>query len=353
MKRKILTVILLIIFNNVFSQNKMNDYEKYYYCMVGYLHPQRVIESHNNWDLLNTLADGKTLSELDELGVTYSKKQLDILQLLNFVKKQDEKYYSTVCILNEEKTKKMRSETFKMATEIVNQISKDYSIFQGILLKQGFENNTYTVFFSYIMDNLVWDELEKQNYKTMRELTPEQPFWSGNVWFVNPKRNFSCGTNSITENGSRANLNWSRNSGVSFNNYNSLSLMIDDYKKHQRITDEKNKEFLMTYGLCREDGSITFPIIRNDSLDEINSISKNIAQTIINYLIKEIDFSSIMSQYGIQTKTEAIVILFHEIMWDILDIMEENKQIKKPIAFSEPKNCKKTDLKDLFFVVEE
>jgi hypothetical protein len=40
-------------------------------------------------------------------------------------------------------------------------------------------------------------------------------------------------------------------------------------------------------------------------------------------------------------------------MWDILDVMEANGQLKKPVAFAQPKNCKPTDIKDLIFIYEE
>jgi len=37
-------------------------------------------------------------------------------------------------------------------------------------------------------------------------------------------------------------------------------------------------------------------------------------------------------------------------MWDILDILEKNNQIKKPKAFSDPDNWTNADFKDLFFI---
>jgi len=351
MKKTVFIVILIGVYSQIFSQN-MDDYEKNYYCMVGYTHPQRVVESNNNWELLNKLIGGKTLSELNAKEIKYPKKHLDILQMLNLVEERGDKYYPKVCIFNEEKTKKIREETYNYALKIISEINKDYKTLKKILLNQGFEGNTYTIFFSYVMDDLVWDELEKLNYKTIRELTPDNPFWSGNVWFIYPKRNFSCGTNKMSHDGYTANVNWSYDSGVSFNKYKNLSLMIDEYKLNRKITNKSNKDILMNYGLCKTDGSVNFPIIKNDENDDINNISNKIAKTITDFLIKEIDFSSIMSQYNINSKTETVVILYHEIMWDILDILEKDNKIKKPKAFLEPDNCKKTDFKDLFFLIE-
>jgi len=355
MKRTALIIVLLGLYINTFSQKGMDTYDKNYYCMVGYLHPQSVIESYNNWELLMTLKGGKSITELNKSGVKYSKNQIEILRLLNFVELKEDKYYSTISILNENETNELRLETKIISNNIVNLINKDYNSFQQILTKQGFKNNVYTLLFSYVMDNLVWDKLEKLNYKTMRELTVEQPFWSGTLWFMNSKRKFSCGTNSMSfdsiEN-TKFCINWSKNSGVSFSNFNIIESMLKDFKKNAIVTDTVVKNVLKAYDLCNTDGLLKFPVIKNDSTNELNHYSNIIANIITNYLVNNIDYNQVLKKYKIKDKEVAIIILFHEIMWDILDILEEKGQLKKPIAFSDPKNSKKTDLKDLIYIIE-
>jgi hypothetical protein len=98
---------------------------------------------------------------------------------------------------------------------------------------------------------------------------------------------------------------------------------------------------------------LQIPIIKADSTDVIYSQSKSIANIIVQYLNNNIDYSKVLANYPNIEKGQAITILYHEIMWDILDIMESTGQIKKPIAFGKPNEAKPTDLKDLMFIVED
>ena len=44
---------------------------------------------------------------------------------------------------------------------------------------------------------------------------------------------------------------------------------------------------------------------------------------------------------------------YHELMWDLMDHMESNGVIKKPIVFSEPEKAKQSDIADLVFIVRK
>ncbi|MGD0711101.1 MAG: hypothetical protein ABR968_07935 [Bacteroidales bacterium] len=353
---KILIVLLLAMAcNAVLSQNNIKDYEYICYCTLIGANPRDIIETGNNWDLLLALKDGKTSDELDKSGIKYSQKQLDVLQAINFIKKQDGKYYSLITILNSKESSEIRSLTKDIAAKIVLQIHNDYFSFSNKLKEQGFERNTYTLFFSYVMDNLVWQKLEAVNAIPQQKITVEIPLWDGTVWFLHDKRKFDCGTNSSSFENLNIAINWSDYSGVSLSDIdnNVMEAILKDYKKNVIITDTSIKSLLLNYDLCKPSGKIKFPVIKKDTADKINVLSQNIANIISDYLIKNIDFSTVLNKFHIKSKSDAIIILYHEIMWDILDIMEEKGQIKKPVAFAQPKNCMPSDIKDLIFIYEE
>jgi hypothetical protein len=356
MKIKFCALLLFVlIFTNAFSQNAIKDYEYICYCTLIGANPRDIIQTGNNWDLLLALKDGKTTEELDKSGIKYSQKQLDVLQAINFIKKQDGKYYSLITILNSKETSEIRSLTKDISAKIYLQIHNDYVSFYSSLKEEGFEKNTYTLFFSYIMDNLVWQKLETENAIPKQKITAETPVWDGTVWFLQTKRNFSCGTNSSSFENLNIALNWSDYSGISISDFdgNVMEAILKDYKKNAIITDTSLRNLLLNYDLCKQSGKLRFPVIKNDTSDKINVFSERIANTIADYLMKDIDFSGILNKYHIKSKSDAIIILYHEIMWDILDDMEAKGQLKKPVAFSQPKNCKPTDIKDLIFIYEE
>jgi hypothetical protein len=74
---------------------------------------------------------------------------------------------------------------------------------------------------------------------------------------------------------------------------------------------------------------------------------------VVAYLKNNIDYSIMLDNYPNMEKGQGIIILYHEIMWDILDIMEEKGKLEKPVAFKEPAMARPEDLKDLIFIIEE
>jgi hypothetical protein len=343
------------IVNTAFSQNDIKDYEYTCYCTLIGANPRDIIETGNNWDLLLALKDGKTLDELDKSGMKYSKKQLGVLQALNFIKKTDDKYYTSISILNANETAELRTLTKDIAGKIILQIHNDYILFARMMQQYGFENNTYSVMFSYVLDNLVWQKLEAANAIPIQKISVERPVWDGTLWFTQPKRAFECGTNIVSLDNMNFGINWSDDSGVSLGEFGEgdFDAILKNYKNNAIITDSSVKKMMLNYGLCTPGGKLKFPVIKQDSTDKVNVYSQNMANTITDFMVKNIDFSGILSKYHIKSKADATVILYHEIIFDLLDILEENKLIKKPVAFAQPQNSKPTDAKDLVFIFEE
>jgi len=357
MKKNLMIIFLLaLISNSIFSQTKMKDYDDNCYCGFSGTHPFQIIEEGNNWDILVALKDGKTLDELKKAGINFTQKQIEVLQALNFIDKQGEKYKTLITIINAKEANEIRATTKEIAKKIVPLINNDFTLFSKDLKVKGYENNIYSLFFSYIMDHLVWEKFNKsKNIMPSEDLSVEKPIWNGTIWFLYPKRKFECGTNSNSVEKLTAALNWSDTSklSITFSENVDFETILNDLKKNSKITDTIIRSALKQYDICDINGNLKVPFFKKDSTNNFYICCNKIADKIFNYLVTEVDFSSIEKKYNIQSKGDAIVILYHDIMWDILDVMEENGHIKKPIAFSHPENSKPADLKDLFFIYEQ
>ena len=353
-KKALLTLIIMWIINEVYSQTDFQNYDYNCYCRIDLSQPKDIIEKGNNWQILKACVNGFSFKEMDKVGINYSIKQIEILQAFNLLKYTDNKYYTQFPILENSEITNLRYLTKQYAESIIQKIQIDFSKVSGILQKNGYENNIYTILFSYIMDDLVWRNLEEhKDISKQLETTTDSPFWVGTLWFINPKRLFSCGTNSLTDSIYRVSINWTENETVSFSKYNVLSQMLKDYINKERIIDEKTKSVLLTYELCDNNGLIKLPIIKKSKSDSVYYYSKNIASEISQYLISNIDYISIQTKYHINTRENTIIILYHEIMWDILELLENKGQIKKPITFTGKKNTKITDLKNVMYISEK
>lgn len=343
---------MFLISTNIYSQSKQSNYEQSYYVIFTGTHPKYIIEEGNNWDILVAFKEPGKLSKLNNLGIKYTQKQIEVLCALNFLHFENDVYRTQVTILNENDTKGIRKITNDIALNISQLIKKDFLVLKKNLIEKGFEDNAYSIFFSYIMDNIVWNLFENNKILSEKKITVETPVWDGTIWFDYPKRNFSCGTNCEVINNLVFATNWTDSCALSFTKLDK-SKILNEIIANSKIKDDNLKNQLFYYNICDKDGNITIPVITKKESSEIYKISSSISQTIYEYLVNKIDFSVLKTKYNIQSKGDAIIIIYHDIMWDLLDIMENKGLLKKPIAFSNPELAKKDDLKDLLIIYEK
>ena len=353
MNRKItLTFVAILIITASYSQKELKDYEETYYVTFSGTHPGQIIHKGNNWDILVAFKNKGKLEKLNDLKIEYSQKQIDILCALNFLEKKDDTYRTLVTILNENDTKEIRFFTKEIAVNISKLIKNDFLTLQNDLKQIGFENNTYSILFSNIMDNIVWDLFEQNNILPKKDITVEKPIWDGTIWFNYPKREFQCGTNSREIDNLVFATNWTDNSDISLKEIEKKSI-LNELISNSKISDNVLITSLKPYGICDDKGNILIPYFRQGTSSEIIKYSELIAETIYDYLLNNVNFTKINAKYNIQSNGDAIIIVYHDIMWDIMDIFEEDGLIKKPVAFSNPEKAVASDLKDLLIIYEK
>jgi ribulose 1,5-bisphosphate carboxylase large subunit-like protein len=132
-----------------------------------------------------------------------------------------------------------------------------------------------------------------------------------------------------------------------------LKKMLNDYKNDKNISDPEVISSLNKYELFNEKGELLLPVIHANNANELYRKSRSISKKVADYLVKNINFGMITDHYPAITKEQAMIIIYHEVMWDILELMEERGLLTKPIAFTNPHQAKESDLKDLIFIVEE
>ena len=349
----ILTVIFqIIILGNTYSQETINDYEDNCYCSIGILHPSSILHLDNNFEILFSLKTGETLKELDSLNISYNKSQIVLLQTSNLIEKRDFKYYSLVPILTNQEIVRLRTQTIHYARELIPLFEKEYLEFAETLKSKGYERNTFTIFFSYVLDAVVWEMFEEKKITKEIKTSEISPYWDGVMWMIYPKRKFSCGTNSFYTEKNQLSVNWSDNAIIDFSSYNLLGNMLDEYNSLGIIKTNSIIEEFKENNIFDKNGKLQIPIIKSNNTDKIYMYSQKIANIIVEYIDKKIDYNKIQTDYTLKDKNQSVVILYHEIMWDILDEMVNMNILNMPIVFEKPDKAKKEDLKDLIFIIE-
>ena len=367
---KILVVLIITIFPLLIPQYaicddedteveqkeiSIKDYDFSYWVRVTGYHPGYLVELEDTAELLFSCRKGKTLDQLEGEGFMVSEERIAVLKALNFLK--EVKVYKTAFpILNPEETKFLRTISKSIALNMASPLKEDIQGLVRYLKSEGYSKNSYTILFSYVLDNLVWKEFKRiDDFKLHRTSSPEKPIWDGLIYAMYPPRESQCGTNSRETNGVRINYNWSEGGKALISKVSNDSAVSDMFKDLQEYREFRNKKAIKvckSYKICDSRGNLKIPVIKEDSSNELYGMCKELAEKAAReVLANENDLIMLKERYELDSKNEVIVVIYHEIMWDLLDYLEGEGIIRKPKIFADPENAKPEDVADVMFVI--
>jgi len=334
------------------SSINFSEYNVSCYCGVSGTSPTQILKLDNNGDVVLQLINGKTENEIT---VKYNHSQLELLREFRLLKREDDIWKTNFPILGESRTLKLREEAKQTAEKLGALLKQDIVNLAKTLTGLNREKNAYTILFSYVLDELVWRKFIKLGYMHERNITAEKPLWSGVIWAVYPPREFSCGTNKISDKGISINVNWTdraiKNMLPFVSDWKNLLKMFDDYTQFGMVKDAVVRKVFDKFNLYDESGRFTVPVIEESNENTLFSDCNILSDKVAKNMFKFFDLNGFTKEFGFDTDEETLVIFYHELMWELLDYYEKNGVIKKPIAFSNPDESLPGDISDLVFIV--
>ena len=334
---------------------RYDEYDVTQYVSCRGLGPANVMRLDNNGDLVLACRGGKTREQLRSAGIEFSESQLVLLECYRIIKTTGDTTRTVVPFLDEAETSKLRELTKSLAAGIVPVIRNDIIDFRDYMRSIGLENNTYSIVFSLALDGLIWDVLRERNLVAGTSITSEKPFWNGVVWGVYPPRKFSPGTNSRSNGTMMLAVNWSDDSWPLIRPYWSQRVYFDslfnDYLDDGTIASVSTREFFAPLKIIDSNGRITLPIIAESPSDPIYHRCRVFTEKVADEFLARVELANIASEFGLVDNNEAVVILYHDLMWDILDVLEKDDLVERPLAFSQPVDAPPESIADLMFIV--
>jgi len=353
--------LCFLTLSGIAQKNTINDVsfnDQICYCTATTATPDYILQKDNNWELLLNLRKPKTLYMLDSMRIKYTWSQIELLELYKLIiQNENSTYQSSIVIFDSLQTADLRDISSQISKNISQKIKPYINQLTVELKKINRERNAYSIIFSYILDNLVWNEFEKEGLTTKNEITIESPLWSGDFWSLYPKRVQSCGTNSFSNNGYELQINWNTNTkSILFefmSNTEYIDTLMEGFIRKGKIENKPAINFLAEYDIVDQNGNVTIPIITLAKNNEIVFLANKISKTIKDYLKNQIDYQSILEKFNIPTKSQGLIILYHEILWDLMDELEKEKIIERPDAFNEKTAMTKKKMADLMILYQE
>lgn len=361
MKSFWISVILLVLsVATMKAQNsRFNSFthnESIAYCITSKGTPNNIVRLDNNWEILLALREPHTIKALDSINVKFTYSQLQLLADWKLIRNNKNKFQTNIIILDSLQTLKLRNHSKELSEALAGKIGKDVADFVKLLKSEGRERNSYSILFSYVIDGLVWKCLEERGAIRKKELSMKEPLWSGEFWTLYPKRDFYCGTNTLSSKGYSLKINWSEGAFSRIrpfiSNTRQLDLLLRDFEKNGKITEESTIAVFSKFNLFNESGHITVPILEENDKNSLYLESKKIADSIADFLEQSLDIELLRKEFGFADKSQAIVIMYHEILWDLLAELENKKIITKPTIFIAPDAAQDENVSDLIFFVK-
>jgi len=354
-KTKLIIMVLtsIILSRGTFGQN-VEEYDLTCYCS-GKETPHRVITYDNNFEILYALRDGMNKEDLDKIGIPYTLSQLKLLQLFNLLEKNDDgQFYTSIPILDSAQTQNLRDQSRELATKIYPHLEHDITKFVRHLNSTYESDNAFSILFSYVLDGKIWNEFERKKLIDSTESDDCISTWTGHSWMVFNPRTGKCGTNSS----SKGNTTIYITNGVPwrfmkplYENYELMKQMISDINNEGKIIDHRIIEAFGMYDLFDQNGNVKVPVIEESRENKLYTLSGEISHELATRVIDNISLDDLMDRYNFRDRETALIVFYHEFMWDFFGLLKKKGVVKKPKIFSSPESADMTDMTDLIFFV--
>jgi hypothetical protein len=175
------------------------------------------------------------------------------------------------------------------------------------------------------------------------------------VWALYPPRSFSPGTNSLSDHGVALKVTWTRDAIPRMlpfvSDFATLGRLVDEYADKGIVDDERVREVFGPFGLFDESGHFTVPVINEATSNALYRAANSIAKEVARQVPPLLDPAGLAAAFDLPDEQEALVVAYHELMWDVLDHLETSGLVHEPAAFAEPEKARPADIAALVFIV--
>lgn len=310
------------------KQINFSDYEIFFYGSGIKEAPQTIINQGSNKELLGACNSPKTRLDLQQRGIAFNDKQIALLQEWRLIKTNDQIIQTVFPILDNGQTRQLRKFTKSIAPQILQAAKPEIENFLQTVGKE-YQASAYILFFSYVIDGLIWDYFTDKGLAPNLSVKNKQDLWVGILWGSFAPRSFFLGTNGYVFDGIYYTIAWNNNLLPKLKPLFLHPNQIPQVVKHLEVP-------------------IIHEVSGNHIYDSSLKLSKRIAEEVINLL----DLSILTKEYDLADEKQTLVIVYHELMWDILEEVENLGPLSKPPVIANPEKAQDSDIASLIFLVK-
>ncbi len=330
------------------------DYDIYHYGDFRYLSPADVVKLDNNHEILSTFKEPAKQDSLLQRGIEVTESQIEFLVLMGLLDRQAERLVTRIPMLDRDATERMRGLTAGAAASVADATQSAILDFKKELERRGQAGNTYPLLFAYILDGRVWELFSDAGLTGHETATP---FWSGEVWAVSPSRGVDPGTITFWHDRAVMYVIWTEVAASRM-----APFMADDRQLRElfascvdrgRVESQALLDLFSPYGLVSKSGECAFPIFAERDGDSLYEAADTLAHQVADQAVSRLDLRKLVREFRFRDESQALVIAYHELMWDLVDDLVRSGTITRPALLDDPLAAEQEHVGNLVFVVRK
>lgn len=291
------------------------------FCSYQKFHPSSYL-ADNNWDILCAFTEPGTTARLDSLGIPYTASQLRLLEVGDLLSSNDGEYRTSMHIFDKTETDAIRKESREFADSIFPSIEPEINEFISECDRLGYSKQIYSLVFSYLLDTYIWDDERLASPVSCED----HGTWSGAYWAMyNSRGHDKIGTNGYGP----VKQNWTDNLGYWLSSAKLISFAKEIMKTNGgRIEDNEIVSAVAGWGLTDDKGNIMVPVLHKGDNGSLDILCKSITDKLSGAVKKHCILWN--NAHDITSEKLGQIIFYHEVMWDLLDVLESKQMVSMP-----------------------
>jgi hypothetical protein len=316
-----LTVVIWLVAGNVHAEkveapSNLAEWGLHCFCITARHTPHAIVKADNNGRILWRARNGTTLEELRAVGASATDSQISLMRTYGLLTEEGGRFTTAFPILGPDIIVPLRTRLRGLANRLAPEVAPEAKTIASLLARAGYRGNSYAVVFGYALDGLLWDELRNRDALPDTTLDLDHPIWRGAFWAIYPERSGAPGTNEVALNGSNLVAVWTDHTVIALND---------------RLASAKGSP--TTVDLTTGKTAVgRMPVVRNTRDDPIHAAAQRIAVVTATALLDTSEGRALLESIPHASRSQAVVILAHELIWDITDSLVVAGAIVRPAA---------------------
>lgn len=237
-----------------------------------------------------------------------------------------------VPLIADESAVAIDSITRRLAEKVWTRVDGQVRKYAAEISRRYGEKHRFAILFSYLLDGLVWKEFERRNLIAPLALTSRRQKWNGEFWLIKTRRPFDFGTNTYNVGDYKISILWNEKVLPAVRRqYNTE--FLDHTIGYLNSRNPKGDSILIRQKLVSPSGSLIVPVLREDKEDPFYSATRELSSLLVESFLADLPTDPLMTAFPFSSKSQAILVAYHEFMWNFLALLVQNRVAQIPEVY--------------------